>query len=248
MVSSAVGTVSRSGTTVNQTPRVGAGRDVEIVEALERRGDNLQPRTCRQKHRVHLVRHERHDRIRRRGTPQNLLARQRVRRLVGNGSQCGARNSSTSSCTRWREDDARHRAAVYLNLRRRWPLNPSTTVTMTRITSMIALTSRYCMMRSDTHQLESDAAGADHAHHGRGAEIVFPAVDRYVGELRQHLRQHGVEEHLQRRCAGCARGFDRRLVDVFDRLGKELCPPCRPSAARAPARPAARRSRPRRRR
>ncbi len=52
--------------------------------------------------------------------------------------------------------------------------------------------------------------------------MVFPAVDGDVGQLRQHLRQHGVGDDLQP-AGPCGGGRLQRLgVDMLDGLGEEL--------------------------
>ncbi len=67
------------------------------------------------------------------------------------------------------------------------------------MTSRIAATSPVLHDAQRAHEFEADTAGANHAHHGGGAKVVFPAVDRHVGELRRHLWQNRVQQHLHRR-------------------------------------------------
>lgn len=47
------------------------------------------------------------------------------------------------------------------------------------------------------HELETDAARADDAEHGGGAEVVFPTIERDVGELRKDLRDYRMRDDLQ---------------------------------------------------
>src|SRR3984885_12129847 len=47
-------------------------------------------------------------------------------------------------------------------------------------------------------QFEADAACTDSTEHCRGPKIIFPAVDRGIRELRHHLRQHRMPDHLER--------------------------------------------------
>src|SRR5476651_1379638 len=67
----------------------------------------------------------------------------------------------------------------------------------------------------------SQAAGADHAEYGGGADVVLPAVQRVGHHLRQRLRQRGVEEGRQRAGAVGAQALFRQRRDVFQRVGKQ---------------------------
>ena len=73
-----------------------------------------------------------------------------------------------------------------------------------------------------THELEANAASAHHAHDSRGTEVVFPAIDRDVRHLRQHLRDNPVQENLDRRGASGTSCLNGRFVGMLDGFGKEL--------------------------
>src|SRR6202035_3331381 len=64
-------------------------------------------------------------------------------------------------------------------------------------------------------QFEANATSADRAEHGRGAEIVFPAIDRGVRQLGQHLWKHRMKNDLERRGPGRTGGPDRLWVNVL---------------------------------
>lgn len=74
-------------------------------------------------------------------------------------------------------------------------------------------------------QFEPDPAGADDAKHGGRAEMVFPAIDRDIGELRQHLRQDSVGDQVCEGPKKCWRGaFALKPITV-----RQPC--CRPQRA-----------------
>ena len=63
--------------------------------------------------------------------------------------------------------------------------------------------------------------GAHDTQHGGGADVVLPAVQRVAHQLRQHLRQGGVQEHAHRSHALGAQRGAWAGGRVFDGLGEQ---------------------------
>ena len=71
------------------------------------------------------------------------------------------------------------------------------------------------------HQL-AEAAGADEAHHDRGAHRALPAVDGVRRELLRGARHERVEERAQARAARLEQRARRARVARFEDLGVDL--------------------------
>ena len=71
------------------------------------------------------------------------------------------------------------------------------------------------------HQL-AEAAGADEAHHHRGTDRAFPAIDGVGDEFAGRLRQEAVEQRQRARRAVLAQGVGWAAVDRFEDFGIDL--------------------------
>ena len=93
--------------------------------------------------------HERHHRLSIATAAQNFLARQRAVGLVGHQLAMWRQQLQDLIVYSVSYNEFRQHVLSYLKRLRSTPLKASTSVTMARMTSRIAATSWYCMMRSE---------------------------------------------------------------------------------------------------
>ena len=126
---------------------VGAGINVEVVEAFQRAGDHLQPRALLQERGVDAIRHEREQGVGVAGALDQLALRPRHGTAVGVDVADRPQTRDHLVVDPVADDDARCFRS-HFSLSRSQEPRPSTTMTQARIVSRIAETWAYSIMRS----------------------------------------------------------------------------------------------------
>ena len=93
---------------------------------------------------------------------------------------------------------------------------------MTKSSMMMTETFSHWKKRYCVNEHRADAAGADEAEHGRGADVQLEGIEREGHVVGQHLRQHRPAHHLGTACYRRRRWPRWARVDAVDRLGQQL--------------------------
>ena len=167
------------------------------------------------------IRHEDDQRVGVAGTPTDFGRIQRLARLVQHRLAHSGARWATSSWIQCVTTISRAPRGAHRKCRRRRAPSPSTSVTIPRMTRMMAETSRYSRCAATRSAgTRSRRPRPRPAPSMRGTWT--PAIKDHVRHLRHHLRKIAVDDDLDRRRARRADRFDRLFVDVLQRLGEQL--------------------------